>query len=113
MVFNHYYLTELVKQPAMLQEILFHKWKDWETTTSDIANYFIDSGYYFESDSWNSRFNFQCKVKNAFIPENNVSNSDVDISINKGNVSEEPLRRAKAIVDSFQFYKSFSKKEDL
>lgn len=118
-VFNYYYLIEVVKQPATLQYILQFKWKDWEqtienkeTSISTIANYFIDSGYYFESDSWNSRFNFQCKVKNASSSENIVSNSDVDISI-KENVSEEPLRHAKTIVDSFQFYKSFNKKEDL
>lgn len=118
-VFNHYYLIELVKQPAMLQYLLFQKWGDWEksienkeATTTVIANYITDSGYYFESDTWNSRFNFQCKVKNAPNPENTIPNPNVDISI-RGNVSEEPLRRAKAIVDSFQFYKSFNKKEDL
>ena len=118
-VFNYYYLPELVKQPAILQDILQLKWKDFESTignkestTSDIANYIIDSGYYFESDTWNSRFNFQCKVKNATVSENTVSDSNVDISL-KENVSDEPLRRAKAIVDSFQFYKSFSQKEDL
>ena len=118
-IFNYYYLLEIVKQPATLQYILQFKWKDWEktidnkeTSISTIANYFIDSGYYFESDSWNSRFNFQCKVKNATSSENIISDSDVDLSI-KGNVSEESTRRAEAIVESFQFYKSFTKREDL
>lgn len=118
-IFNHYYLIELVKQPSILQNILFQKWKDWEATienkeatAKNIADYITDSGYYFESDTWNSRFNFQCKVKNAISSKDNIPNPDVDISV-KENVSEEPLRRAKAIVDTFQFYKSFSKKEDL
>jgi len=122
---RYIYLQELIKEPEIKQELLKKQWKFWaklktkEEKESAIYDCIISNGYYFDSENWGSKFNFQRKVNTKSDSKNSLPNNDLVFSIEKAEefYSEETLKGVRdiavKIVNSLSYFRNYEKKGDL
>lgn len=122
---RYLYLQELIKEPEMKQELLNKQWKVWakfqtkEEKESAIYDCIISNGYYFESENWGSKFNFQRKVDTKSDSKDALPNNNMVLSVEEAELlyTEETLKgvrdMADKITNSLAYFRSYEKKGDL
>ena len=122
---RYLYLQELIKEPEVKQELLKKQWKFWRTLKTKeerekaIYDCIISNGYYFESENWGSKFNFQRKVDTKLDSQNPISNNDLVISVEEAEklYSSETLQGVRDIAvkinNSLSYFRAYEKKGDL